>query len=106
MGIVSPEEFTTKHQTNVSAIHSSQLIVLVFVLVKAISLQGANIPLITASSIWNDVINPAEWFIISIIKIHVYSQGHIYVCAKLDILLIISTTLLLKKIYKKITKYP
>ena len=38
----------------------SIVIVLVFVLVKAISLQGVNIPLTTASSIWNDVINPAE----------------------------------------------
>ena len=82
MGTVSTEEFITKHQTYVSAIHSTQLIVLVFVLVKAISLQGVNIPLTTASSIWNDVINPAEWFIISIMKIHVYSQGYIYVCAK------------------------
>ena len=82
MGTVSPEEFTNKQQTNVSAIHSTQLIVLVFVLVKEISLQCVNIPLTTESSIWNDVINPAEWFIISIMKTHVYSQGHIYVCAK------------------------
>ena len=78
VGTVSLDEFTTKHQTNVSAIHSTQLIVLV----KAISLQGVNILLTTASRIWNDVINPAEWFIIFIVKMHVYSQGHINVCAK------------------------
>ena len=82
MATVSPEEFTTKHQTNVSLIHSTQLIVLVFVLVKAISLLGVNILLTAASIIWNDVINPAEWLILSIMKMHAYSQGHIYVCEK------------------------
>ena len=82
MDTVSPEKFTTKRQTNVSEIHSTQLIVLLFVLVKAISLQGVNIPLATVSSIWNDVINPAEWFIISIMRMLEYSQGHEYVCAK------------------------
>ena len=35
------------------------------------------IPLITASSIWNDVINLAEWFIISIMRMHEYSPDHI-----------------------------
>ena len=64
MGTVSPEEFTTKHQANVSAIHSTQIIVLVFVLVfvlvKAISLQGVHIPLITAR-LYTARSNPMEY---------------------------------------------
>ena len=77
--------FTLKHQTDVSEIHSTPL----NVLVNATTSGGLNIPLSTASSIWYDVINPAEWFIISIMSICM---------CKVDILLTIHTTLLLKNI--------
>ena len=68
---VSSHEFTTKHQTDISAIHSTQLIV-----------GGVNITLTTTSSIWYDVINHAELLTISIMIMTEYSKCHVYVCAK------------------------
>ena len=50
------------HQIDVSEIHSTPLIVLVFVLVSTTSAGGVNIPLTTAPSIWYDVIN--RWTVI------------------------------------------
>ena len=82
MDTVSAKKITTKHQTNVSEIHSTPLIVLVFVLVNATSLGGVNILLTTASGRWYDVINPSEWFTISILRMLEYSQCHIYLCTK------------------------
>ena len=66
------------HQTDVSAIHITPVIVLL----NATFSVGVNIPLNTASSIWYDVINLAEWFTISIMRMTEYSQCHVYVSAK------------------------
>ena len=65
-----------------SEIHSTLQIVLVFVLVNVTSSGGVNISLNTASRIWYDVINHAEWFTISILRITKYNQCQVYVCAK------------------------
>ena len=78
MDTVSPQEFTTKHQTSVSEIHSTTLIVLMFVLLNATSAGDVNFPLTTASNIWYDVINLAEWFTFYIMRMTEYSQCHIY----------------------------
>ena len=50
MGTVASQEFATKHQSNVSEIHSTQLIVLVVVLVNATSSGGVNITV--CLSVW------------------------------------------------------
>ena len=79
MDTVLPEAFTTKHQTNASEIQITPLIVLV--LVNATSSEGVIIARTTASSIWYYIINPAESFTISIMRMTEDSQCHVYVCA-------------------------
>ena len=71
MDTVSPEEVTTKHQSNVSEIHSTPLIVMV----NATSFGRCKHD-------WYDAINTAEWFTTSMMRMPEYSQGHVYVCAK------------------------
>ena len=97
---VLPEEFPTNHQSNVSEIHSTLLIVLVYETLSG----GATIPLITASNIWYYIINPAEWFTISIMRMTEDSPVPRTCMCNVDISRTIPTTLFVKTKYLKYHK--
>ena len=94
-----PEEFPTNHQSNVSEIHSTLLIVLVYETLSG----GATISLITTSNIWYYIINPAEWFH-NIHNENDWRQSVPLTCmCNVDISRTIPTTLFLKTKYHKIS---